>query len=88
MEQTMVAKKFKVEIVYNGVTKPFEVQPHEQVQAVLKQAIASFSITQNPHLLSLFREDGSEVPDHSSIEGAGIQPGERLALRPSSVKAG
>ena len=52
---TMVEKKFFVEIVYNGVTKPLQVQPEEQVTALLQKAIAAFGITQNPHLLSLFR---------------------------------
>ncbi len=81
-------KKFAVEITYNGVTKPLEVNPEERVQAVLQQAIAAFGITQNPHLLGLFRENGTEVPDNESVERAGLKPGELLLLRPSSVRAG
>ncbi len=80
--------KIAVEIVYNGVTKPFQVQPEEQVTALLQKAIATFSITQQPHLLSLFRQDGSVVPENESIERAGLKPGEVLLLRPNAVKGG
>jgi len=70
-----VEKKFVVELVYNGVTKPLQVEPEEQVTALLQKAIAAFGITQQPHLLSLFRQDGSVVPENESIERAGIKPG-------------
>src|SRR5216684_5494465 len=85
---TMVEKKIVVEIVYNGVTKPIQVQPEEQVTALLQRAIAEFHITQNPHLLSLFRQDGSVVPENESVERAGLKPGEILLLRPNAVKGG
>lgn len=81
-------KKFTIEIVYNGVTKPFHVEPHEQVSALLKKAIETFGITQNPHLLSLFRQDGSVVPENETVERAGLKPGEVLLLRPNAVKGG
>ncbi|MBZ5697624.1 MAG: hypothetical protein LAN18_03660 [Acidobacteriia bacterium] len=84
----IVEKKFVVEVVYNGVEKPFDVQPEEQVTALLQKAIATFGITQNPHLLSLFRQDGSVVPENESVERAGIKPGEILLLRPNAVKGG
>ena len=85
---TIAEKKFVVEIVYNGVTKPLQVQPEEQVTALLQKAIATFGITQNPHLLSLFRQDGSVVPENESVERAGLKPGEILLLRPNAVKGG
>lgn len=85
---TTVEKRFAVAVVYNGVTKPIEVQPAEQVVALLQKAIAAFGITQNPHLLSLFREDGTVVPEHESVEKAGLKPGEVLLLRPNAVKGG
>ncbi len=88
MSNTITGKKFKIEIVYNGLTDPFLVQQHEQVHAVLQQAIHHFKISQNAHLLSLFRQDGSEVAEKQSIADAGILPGEILALRPSVVKGG
>jgi len=81
-------KKFKVEIVYNGVTKPLEVELEQSITAVLQHAIALFGITQNPHLLSLFRQDGSQVPETENVERAGLKPGEVLLLRPNAVKGG
>lgn len=88
MEETMTNKKVEIQVVYNGITKPLSVQSHEQVKAVLQRAIHLFGITQNAHLLSLFRQDGSELPDHVSVGDAGIRPCEILALRPGAVKGG
>jgi hypothetical protein len=83
-----VEKKFLVDVTYNGVTKPIEVQPEERITALLAQAIASFGITQNPHLLSLYREDGTVVPENESVEQAGLKPNQLLLLRPNAVKGG
>lgn len=88
MSETITERKFKVEIVYNGLTDPFLVEPHQQVQALLQQAINHFKISQNAHLLSLFRQDGSEIAEKQSVADAGIRPCEILALRPSVVKGG
>jgi hypothetical protein len=85
---TAVEKKFDVEVVYNGISKSFQVEPQESVAAVLQRALAEFRITQNPHLLSLFRQDGSVVPENESVECAGIKPREVLLLRPNAVKGG
>jgi len=84
----MVEKKFAVDIVYNGVTKPIEVHPEEQVTALLHKAISSFGITQNAHLLSLYRQDGSLVPEGESVERAGLTRNEVVLLRPNAVKGG
>ena len=84
----VVEKKFLVDVTYNGVTKKVEVQPEERVTALLAKAIASFGITQNPHLLSLYREDGTVVPENESVEQAGLKPNELLLLRPNAVKGG
>lgn len=81
-------RKFAVRIAYNGVEKDFDVEPTEQVTVLLKRAIAGFNITQNPHLLSLFRENGSLVPENESVEQAGLRPDEELILRPNVVKGG
>jgi proteasome lid subunit RPN8/RPN11 len=81
-------KKFAVEVTYNGITKSLNVNPEERVSALLQQAISAFGITQNPHLLGLFRDNGTEVPDNQSIESAGLKPGELLLLRPSAVRGG
>jgi len=86
--ETTVEKKFAVEIVYNGVTKKLEVEVEEKVAAVLQKAIAEFHVTQNPHLLSLYRQDGSQVPENESVERAGIKSREILLLRPNAVKGG
>ena len=83
-----VGKKFVLDFVYNGVTKPIEVQPEEQVTALLAKAIADFRISHNPHLLSLFRENATAVPENESVEQAGLKPGEVLLLRPNAVKGG
>jgi hypothetical protein len=81
-------KQFAVQIVYNGVTKPLEVEKNQHVTAVLQRAIILFGLTQNPHLLSLFRLDGSLVPETDTVERAGLKPGELLLLRPNAVKGG
>jgi hypothetical protein len=47
-----------------------------------------FHITTNRHLMSLFTESGQELPDKSSVEAAGVVPGEKLILRQSTVKGG
>jgi len=81
-------KKFQVGVVYNGVEKPLQVESEEHVTALLQKAIAAFGITQNQHLLSLFRQDGTLVPENESIERAGLKPGEVLLLCPNVVKGG
>ena len=83
-----VEKRFVVDVSYNGVTKPIEVELEQQISALLAKAIASFGISQAPHLLSLFREDGTVVPENESVERAGLKPGEVLLLRPNAVKGG
>ena len=85
---TIVEKKFATGVIYNGVEKSVQVEAHESVAAVLQKAIKEFHITQNPHLLSLFREDGSLVPENETVERAGIKPCEVLLLRPNAVKGG
>jgi hypothetical protein len=80
--------KFAVQIVYNGVTRPLEVERNQHVTVVLQRAITLFGVTQNPHLLSLFRQDGSVVSENETVERAGLKPGEVLLLRPNAVKGG
>ena len=84
----IVERKFVVDVIYNGITKPLQVEPEEQVTALLQRAIAAFGITQQPHLQSLFRQDGSVVPENESVERAGLKPAEILLLRPNVVKGG
>lgn len=81
-------KRVTVQIVYNGVTKQLEVEPEQLITAVLQKAIALFGVTQNPHLLSLFRQDGTQVPETQTVERVGLKPREVLLLRPNAVKGG
>jgi len=80
--------QFEIEIAYNGVTKPFHVKDKEQVSALLKRAIDEFHITQNPHMLSLYRTDGSMVPEQGTVGEAHLKPCELLLLRQNAVKGG
>ena len=84
----MVEKKFEVEIAYNGLTKSFQVETEERVTALLQRAIATFGITQQPHLLSLYGQDGSVISENESVGAAGIKPHEALLLRQNVVKGG
>ena len=81
-------KQFEISIVYNGITKSITVNPEQAVQAVREHAISAFGVTQNPHLLGLFTDQGIELNDTQSVENAGITPGVTLLLRPSAVRAG
>jgi hypothetical protein len=84
----MVVVRFQVGVIYNGILHQLEVESHERVQSILARAIASFAITQQPHLLGLFTAANQELSDASSAEAAGIVPGATLYLRPSSVRGG
>jgi hypothetical protein len=88
--QTQVeAGKITVQVVYNGVTESLTVQSHKTVKALLEQAMDVFHITNQRHLMALFREDGTEVtPETVSLTDAHIVTGTVLALRPSAVKGG
>lgn len=81
-------KAIEIRVTYNGLTKTVELQPQMQVVAAVQQAAHRFSITNNVHLLALFREDGSEIQDNQSVADAGITSNDLLALRPSTVKGG
>jgi len=48
--------------VYNGVTKPLEVELEQPITAVLQKVIALFAISQNPHLLYCFARTASKLP--------------------------
>ncbi|MFL6435983.1 MAG: hypothetical protein ACJ71Q_00255 [Terriglobales bacterium] len=87
-KEVTTEKKFAIDIAYNGVQRKFHVEPDESIAELLKKAIAAFNITQGPHLLSLYREDGSLVPETATIKGAGLKPDEELILRQNAVKGG
>jgi len=79
--------QFRLEVLYDGVKKPFEVRIEEAVKTLLDQAVRAFGPLPNPHTLSLYK-DGKELADNSTIEQAGIKPCDLLLLRPSAVKGG
>ena len=82
------SKQITVTVVYNGVEKTLEANPHQAVRALLEHAIRAFSITNNPHILSLFNDAGTELNEQISVEQAGIREGTELLLRASVVKGG
>jgi hypothetical protein len=82
------ADHFAVEVIYNGVAKPFEVRLGELVKRLLDQAIAAFGISQNVHLLALFTPENRELPDNETIGAAHLHAKEKLNLRPSVVRGG
>jgi hypothetical protein len=81
-------KSFEIQVVYNGLGKQLDVTKDELISAVLAQAIAAFGNLPAPHTLALYDADGNELPDGSTIHDAKIKKGDRLLLRPSTVKAG
>lgn len=81
-------KSFEITVVYNGLTKPLEVSKAELMSSVLAQAIAAFGNLPAPHTLALYNDEGRELPDGESVKDAKLKKGDRLLLRPSTVKAG
>lgn len=81
-------KPFEIEVVYNGLSKRVEVSKDETISSVLQKAIAAFGNLPAPHTLALYDADGHELPDGNTVHGSKIKKGDRLLLRPSTVKAG
>jgi len=82
------ATAFKVTVVYNGMTRPFEVRGRDSVKSLLDRAIAAFGNLPSPHTLSLFSASGAELSDTLTLSAAGVRPRDQLLLRPSTVKGG
>ena len=81
-------KQFQVPVIYKGETKLINANAHQQTNALLEHAIHEFQVTNQPHLLSLFREDGTRVEANQSLAEAGITAHTTLQLRPDAVKGG
>ncbi len=81
-------KSFEIIVIYNGIKKPLKVNRDEAMKTVLDQAIALFGSLPNPHTLALFTESGQELPITGTVAEAGLKPGEKLLLRPSTVRGG
>lgn len=80
--------KITVVVTYNGVDRSFSVEKHAAVSSLLQRSIHEFHVATQPHLLSLFRNDGTKVDENQSIEAAGISEGTVLYLRQDVVKGG
>lgn len=79
---------FPIEVVYNGKPKHVVVTLTEQIKDVLAKAIQIFHVTQQPHMLSLFNEAGTELEDGTTVQQNGIGRKTVLYLRQSKVKGG
>jgi hypothetical protein len=78
-----------LEITYNGITKPIEVNREATVKALLDRAIALFGNLPQPHTLALWTASGVELTrEQETLEAAHLKDGESLILRPSAVKGG
>ena len=81
-------KSFEITVVYNGLPKPIQVSKDELISSVLAKAIAAFGNLPAPHTLGLYDGQGHELPDGETVKDAKVKKGDRLLLRPSTVKAG
>jgi hypothetical protein len=79
---------FPVGVVYNGKEKHESVKLVDLIKDVLAGAIKIFQVTQQPHMLSLFDENGNELNDNTTVGDNGITPKSVLYLRQSKVKGG
>lgn len=79
---------FPIGIIYNGDEKREPVTPNERIKAVLDRAIQLFHVTQQPHMLSLFNEEGDELNDSTTVAENSITKKSVLYLRQSKVKGG
>jgi hypothetical protein len=87
-ETQAAERSFPEGVVYNGVTKHEPVTLDEKIAAVLARAIQLFHVTQQTHMLSLFKEDGTELDDNSTVGQNAITKKDVLYLRQSKVKGG
>ena len=86
-----MAEAFTIRVTYNGVTKDLQVQPEEQMQAVLQKSINLFSLQRQPHQMGLFTEANVQVAGpniNQSVEQAGLKPGQLLVLKQVVVEGG
>lgn len=80
-------RAFPIEVIYNGVPKPFEVRHEELVKTLLSAALAAFAPLPNPHTLSIWK-GGDELKDDDTLRQSGVKRHDKLLLRPSKVKGG
>jgi hypothetical protein len=81
--------RFAVVVVYNGLKRELQVEPHESMASVTERAISLFEVSEQRHLLALFDTNNREFTDLSeSAAQAGLHAGEVLVLRQSQVRGG
>ncbi len=83
-----VERGAKVTVIYNGLTRAIEFRQKDLVGDIRARSMAAFGVTQNQHLLALWTEAGTELPDDKTAHDAGIRPHDKLLLRPSAVRGG
>lgn len=76
-----------IKVTYNGKAEGFEYRGDELVGTLLDEAKKRFHV-QGQHRLSLFTESGLELADKKTLADAGVQAGQLLLLRQSTVKGG
>ena len=76
-----------VTVTFNGADRTITYNPSAAVQVLLNHAKQEFAVQSN-HLLSLFTENGTELPDNESAADAGVVSGALLILRQSTVRGG
>lgn len=85
---TATATHTSVTVSFNGQQATVDYQGHAAMESLLEHARAAFGAN-NQHTLGLHTEGGIELqPYTNSIDSFGIEPGQVLYLRPSTVKGG
>lgn len=80
--------RLAVTVSFGGQQASVDFEPHAAMESLLAQARVAFGAT-NQHTLGLFTEDGTELQPYTrSIESFGIEPGQVLYLKPSTVRGG
>lgn len=86
---TATTTTFEVLIIYNGLEKRIEANPHQAVQALLEHALNAFQIHQGRENLALFVGGAAQPIDQNlSVANAGITAESALQLRPRVVQGG
>ena len=81
------AKTF--EINHAGDVHAFAYVANETILKVIELAIVRFRLAAQPHQLGLFKPGATQALEPSStLEHAGVRPGETLILKPIVVQGG
>lgn len=88
---------FSITIVYNGDPKTLDVNPNEQMQAVLQRAINLFNLQRQVHQMGLFTDADVQVAGPATLGGpqieqsvnqAGLVTGQMLVLKQVVIQGG